>query len=45
MSLCEKAGFAENHNATDGIGLRDLYYTWSAAVYLIMAKQEAEETG
>jgi glycogen debranching enzyme len=36
-SLCERSGFAENFNAGTGAGLRDRAYTWTAAVYLILA--------
>jgi mannosylglycerate hydrolase MGH1-like protein len=35
--LCEKSGFAENFNAGTGAGLRDRAYTWTAAVYLVLA--------
>ncbi|WP_127501878.1 amylo-alpha-1,6-glucosidase [Actinoplanes solisilvae] len=35
--LCETSGFAENFNAATGAGLRDRAYTWTAAVYLILA--------
>jgi glycogen debranching enzyme len=35
--LCETSGFAENFNAEDGAGLRDRAYTWTAAVYLVLA--------
>jgi glycogen debranching enzyme len=35
--LCEKSGFAENFNAGTGAGLRDRAYTWTAAVYLLLA--------
>jgi glycogen debranching enzyme len=36
--LCETSGFAENFNAATGAGLRDRAYTWTAAVYLILAE-------
>ncbi|HET9656312.1 MAG TPA: hypothetical protein VFP72_13225 [Kineosporiaceae bacterium] len=36
-ALCERAGFAENFDALTGQGLRDRSYTWTAAVYLILA--------
>jgi glycogen debranching enzyme len=35
--LCETSGFAENFDAGTGAGLRDRAYTWTAAVYLILA--------
>lgn len=35
--LCLKSGFAENFNAKTGEGLRDIGYTWTASVFLIMA--------
>jgi glycogen debranching enzyme len=35
--LCETSGFAENFDAGTGTGLRDRAYTWTAAVYLILA--------
>jgi hypothetical protein len=36
-ALCEASGFAENFNAETGAGLRDRAYTWTAAVYLVLA--------
>jgi len=36
-ALCERSGFAENFDAQTGDGLRDRAYTWTAAVYLILA--------
>jgi len=36
-ALCERSGFAENFDARTGVGLRDRAYTWTAAVYLLMA--------
>ena len=36
--LCENGGFAENFDARTGEGLRDRAYTWTAAVYLIFAR-------
>ncbi|MBD8057489.1 glycogen debranching protein [Cellulomonas sp. JH27-2] len=36
-ALCERSGFAENFDARTGAGLRDRAYTWTAAVYLLMA--------
>jgi glycogen debranching enzyme len=41
-ALCEKSGFAENFDARTGVGLRDRAYTWTAAVYLLLA---GEATG
>ena len=35
---CAKEGFAENFDATTGAGLRDRAYTWTASVFLILAK-------
>jgi glycogen debranching enzyme len=42
LRLCGKSGFAENYDAKTGEGLRDLSYTWSASVYLVL-RREAEE--
>jgi mannosylglycerate hydrolase MGH1-like protein len=39
QELCEQSGFAENFNAETGTGLRDRAYTWTAAVYLILAAE------
>ena len=39
--LCETHGFAENFDALSGEGLRDRAYTWTAAAYLILARQAA----
>ncbi|HWJ85223.1 MAG TPA: glycogen debranching protein [Cellulomonas sp.] len=36
-ALCERSGFAENFDARTGAGLRDRAYTWTAAVYLLLA--------
>jgi len=36
-ALCERSGFAENFDACTGAGLRDRAYTWTAAVYLLLA--------
>ncbi|MDM7854433.1 amylo-alpha-1,6-glucosidase [Cellulomonas alba] len=36
-ALCERSGFAENFDARTGAGLRDRAYTWTAAVYLVLA--------
>jgi hypothetical protein len=36
--MCERSGFAENFNALTGEGLRDRAYTWTASVYLLLAK-------
>jgi glycogen debranching enzyme len=43
VALCEKNGFAENYNAESGVGNRDLSYTWSASVYLILRKEQRSE--
>ncbi len=37
--LCAKSGFAENFNAKTGAGLRDLAYTWTASVFLILGHE------
>ncbi|MBN9195706.1 MAG: glycogen debranching protein, partial [Microbacterium sp.] len=37
-ALCERSGFAENFDALTGEGLRDRAYTWTASVYLILAR-------
>jgi len=39
--LCETSGFAENFDARSGAGLRDRAYTWTASVYLILARDAA----
>ena len=35
--MCARSGMAENFNALTGEGLRDLSYTWTASVFLILA--------
>ena len=37
--LCVKSGFAENYDAKTGEGLRDLAYTWTASVFLILGHE------
>jgi glycogen debranching enzyme len=37
--MCAHNGFAENFNALTGEGLRDLSYTWTASVFLILAHE------
>ena len=37
--LCERSGFAENFDALTGEGLRDRAYTWTASVYLTLARE------
>jgi glycogen debranching enzyme len=37
-ALCEAHGFAENFDALTGTGLRDRAYTWTAASYLLLAR-------
>ncbi|MGD8193033.1 amylo-alpha-1,6-glucosidase [Herbiconiux sp. P18] len=37
--LCEESGFAENFDALTGEGLRDRAYTWTASVYLTLARE------
>lgn len=39
--LCERSGFAENFDALTGQGLRDRAYTWTAAGYLLLARDHA----
>ena len=41
-ALCEKAGFAENYDAVRGEGLRDLSYTWSSSVFLVLRRETVE---
>jgi glycogen debranching enzyme len=36
--MCASAGFAENFDAQSGQGLRDRAYSWTAAVFLILAQ-------
>ena len=43
-ALCERSGFAENFDARTGAGLRDRAYTWTAAVYLMLAADHAHRT-
>jgi len=40
-TLCETSGFAENFDADTGAGLRDRAYTWTASVYLVLARAAA----
>jgi hypothetical protein len=42
LALCERSGFAENFDAVTGAGLRDRAYTWTASVYLVLARDRAE---
>ena len=44
-ALCERSGFAENFDARTGAGLRDRAYTWTAAVYLMLAADSAQRSG
>ena len=37
--MCAKSGFAENFDAQTGEGLRDRAYTWTAAVFLVLAAE------
>lgn len=37
--LCVKSGFAENFDARSGAPLRDLAYTWTSSVYLVLANR------
>ena len=41
-AACEKSGFAENFDALTGKGLRDPSYSWTAAVYLLLTRQNLE---
>ncbi|MCL8026918.1 amylo-alpha-1,6-glucosidase [Nocardioides bruguierae] len=43
--LCEASGFAENFNARTGEGQRDRAYTWTAAVYLMLAADHQRREG
>lgn len=38
-AACDKSGFAENYDALSGKGLRDPSYSWTAAVYLLLTRQ------
>ncbi len=38
------SGFAENFDARTGAGLRDRAYTWTAAVYLTLAREHVERS-
>ncbi|MFP4054189.1 MAG: amylo-alpha-1,6-glucosidase [Phycisphaerae bacterium] len=35
--MCQAEGFAENFDAETGKGLRDLAYTWTSSVFLVLA--------
>lgn len=37
--MVSKNGFAENFNALTGEGLRDLAYTWTASVAIVLVKE------
>ena len=39
-----RSGFAENFDALTGAGLRDRAYTWTAAVYLLLAADHVQRT-
>jgi hypothetical protein len=43
-ALCETSGFAENFDALTGAGLRDRAYTWTASVYLLLARHHVANT-
>ncbi|WP_416985449.1 amylo-alpha-1,6-glucosidase [Streptomyces sp. T028] len=43
-ALCETHGFAENFDALSGTGLRDRAYTWTAAGYLLLARDHQHRT-
>jgi glycogen debranching enzyme len=40
IKLCSKNGFAENYDALEGKGNRDLSYTWAASAYLTMRYEQ-----
>jgi len=42
-NLCSKSGFAENFDAKTGKGLRDLAYTWTASIFLILGHEYLNE--
>lgn len=44
LRLCESGGFAENFDAQTGEGLRDRAYTWTAAAYLILARDASRRS-
>lgn len=44
LALCERSGFAENFDAVTGQGLRDRAYTWTASVYLVLARDRVTRT-
>ncbi|MGL4609274.1 MAG: amylo-alpha-1,6-glucosidase, partial [Trueperaceae bacterium] len=37
--MCKQYGFAENFDALTGQGLRDVAYTWTSSVFLLLAHQ------
>jgi hypothetical protein len=41
--MCAKSGFAENFDAKTGEGLRDRAYTWTAAVFVVLASDLKKE--
>ncbi len=43
-ALCERSRFAENFDARTGAGLRDRAYTWTAAIYLMLAADHTQRT-
>jgi hypothetical protein len=45
LALCERSGFAENFDAVTGEGLRDRAYTWTASVYLVLARDRVTRNG
>lgn len=36
---CMKSGFAENFDALTGEALRDVSYTWTSSVFLVLAHE------
>jgi glycogen debranching enzyme len=45
VRLCERNGFAENYDAKNGQGNRDLSYTWSASAYLTLRYEQTRRLG
>ena len=44
VDLCTRSGFAENFDARTGQARRDTAYTWTASVYLVLARELTEAT-
>jgi glycogen debranching enzyme len=45
LDTVRRGGFAENFEATTGLPLRDRGYSWSASVFLILARERATQGG